>query len=161
MESWPSMLPNPDQAYQINPESMVIENEFEAGPKIQRLRFDDHIDNVRVQWTFDQYNFALFKQWFATKLAHGTKKFTMTIPLGGLDGVEEYECEFSSARRPYRVRYQAVNYFKVQADLFVDDFNFISDAALSILLEEYPEQGDSFISAVDRLDSFVEQNLTD
>ncbi len=158
METWPSFLPNPTQSYGIAPETMVAVNEFEAGPPVQRLRFDDQIDSVSVNWEFDNSQFAMFKEWYATKLGFGTKKFTMELPVGGVDGPQEYECEFR-ADKGYTVQYRAVNYWRVKAELFIEDVPFVSEATLDILLEEYPAMGTGFIMSVEKLDNFVESIL--
>lgn len=161
METWPEFLPKPTQAYTIQPDTQVVANSFEAGPPVQRLRFDDQIDYVTLSWEFSEYEFAIFKEWFATKLAFGTKKFTMTIPLGGLDGEQQYECEFDVSSSPYSAKYKSVNYWTVSMKLFVEEVPFVSSGVLDIILEDPLEKGTSFVDSVDRLDDFIENNLTD
>jgi hypothetical protein len=156
MEAWPSLLPFPTTAYKIEPKNAVIETTFETGAPLQRLRFGEHFELVRASWLFSNKEFLIFKNWFATKLLRGTKKFDMQLYLG--DSVDTYETQWVSGSEPYQVSHRGVLYWGVTATLLVQDTKEVSEAVLDILLEG--EQGENdFLVAISNLDSLVEITL--
>lgn len=162
MEAWPSAFPAPRQAYRLAVSAPVATSQFEAGPPLQRLRFDDEIDYVNVQWRFTDYQHALFKQWFAIKIKYGTKKFTMDLQLSDVDGWQSYECGFHiTTETNYQSTYVPDSHlWDVSAVLFVENVSLLDEATLQILLDNYPDEGaPNFISSIDRLDDFVEVRL--
>lgn len=155
-ETWPLILPS--TAYSIEPENEVLETRYETGEPLQRLRFDKHFENVSVTWLLSDYEYLIFKNWFATKIARGTQKFNVELALS--DGLQTYEAQWISGGRPYQVSYQQVLYWNVSATLRIQDTKEISEAVLDILIEEYPTGSiDNFLNAVQALDDYIEITL--
>jgi len=156
-ETWPG-LPNPSVAYSIEAQNEVLETRYETGEPLQRLRFDTHFDVVSVTWLFTDADYLIFKNWFATKIERGTKKFDIVLPLG--DNLQTYEAQWVSGGNPYQVSYQQVLYWNVTATLRIQDTKEISEAVLDILIEEYPDAtAQNFINATDALDNYIEVTL--
>lgn len=155
METWPLILPS--TAYSIDPQNEVLETQYETGEPLQRLRFDTHFELVSVTWLLSDYEYLIFKNWFALKLARGTKKFNVDLVLG--DGVETYEAQWVSGGTPYQVSYQQVLYWNVSATLRIQDTKELPEDVLDVLISEYPNSPQAFIDAVNALDNYIEHTL--
>lgn len=155
-ETWPLILPS--TAYSIGAQNEVLETQYENGEPLQRLRFDTHFDMVSATWLLSDYEYLIFKNWFATKIERGTKKFDIELALG--DGLQTYEAQWVSGGLPYQVTYEQVLYWSVSATLRIQGTKELDSGILDILIEEYPDPtAQNFLDASDALDDYIEITL--
>ena len=115
-QGWLELLPKPQMAYGVEPQNAVLQSPYETGVPVQRLRFETRFELVSVVWLMSDYEYLLFKTWFATKLRRGTRKFNIDLPIGD-GGVQTYEAQWVSGRAPYKTTYQKVLHWEVTAIL--------------------------------------------
>ena len=157
-QSWPEGLPNPATAYSIEPENEVVETEYETGEQLQRLQVNTHFALVSATWLFTDAEFLIFKTWFFENLNQGTEKFNVDLTLG--DGLNSYEAQWISGATPFQASYQQVLYWNVTATLRIQDTKELSEMALEIMVEEYPDEtAQNFLDASDALDNYIEITL--
>lgn len=154
-ETWPLILPS--TAYSIEAENEVLETRYETGEPLQRLRFDKHFDIVSVTWLFTDYEYLIFKNWFATKIDRGTKKFNVDLVLG--DDIQNYEAQWISGGKPYQVAYQQVLYWNVSATLRIQDTKELDEGVLDILIGELPDGPEALFNSIQSLDDYIEITL--
>ncbi len=95
------VLPLPSfEGYAIEPLDAALRTEMEQGPARQRLLYTAVPERVTARWRFTQWQYAIFRSWYANKAKRGAEWFTITL-LTGL-GMVDHEARFvGRGQAPY------------------------------------------------------------
>lgn len=154
MEQWPQILGDPlDIAYSGQEESSVIRTEFESGTIRQRNRFTASRSVYSVQWSFKDWQFALFRSFVRHSLHNGADKFVAPLWFG--DGIESANVFIQDGN--YSHSYISGRYM-VSAQLVVENSPCLSASDLAEILE-LGEDIDALLASIDSFHSFIHETL--
>jgi len=151
--SWPASLPLPSmQGYGIDDDPKMIRTEMDAGSARQRRTSTQASGELTAQWSFTLFQFAIFEGWLRHRANYGATWFNIPY-LGGL-GLVECEARFQKGKAP--AKFQNGARVVVTAKLDVRDRPMLTDADLTILIDE---DGDQLFAAINALHQVVTYEL--
>jgi hypothetical protein len=155
--AWPAVLPLPTfDAYAVEPLDAALRTEMEQGAARQRQVYTRVPERITVRWRFTQWQYAIFRSWYANRAKRGAAFFTMSL-LSGL-GMVEHEVRFvGRGATPWRATPMRGPRWIVTSTLEVRESPDLSDEVLDIALAVEDVAG--LIAAIDALGLLVNTTL--
>jgi hypothetical protein len=134
MEQWPSsILPDPTVDFGGELDQSVIKTPMDSSRIRQRRRFTREQRNYNVTWSFKDFEFGMFESWVLHKINGGADAFNIYLPVGGDRMNVLVEAKLRDGK--YTWRYDNVLYWKVSANLMVEDAKVWDEETYDTLLE--------------------------
>lgn len=153
--AWPARLPLPSMTgYGIEDDLKMERSAMESGTERERATSTAITSSIQVQWKFTLFEYAIFESWLVNR-ARG-QWFSMTY-LGGI-GLVACEARIQKGKAPSK--FQNGARVTVSATLDVRDRPMLSDADLTVFMEEDLEALLAAIAAMDLVVSYDFSGVT-
>jgi hypothetical protein len=120
--------------YGIEDKPRIARTDMDSGTARQRLTSRQAPSDVSARWVFSLFQYAIFEAWLEHRAKYGANWFNITY-LGGV-GLVSCEARFKEGKAP--AKYQNGALVVVTATLEVRERPKLSDADLTILINEAP-----------------------